>query len=187
MQTACLPVSNSSAFYKLRCASPTERDFDEMSNESDRDLSPCSNERLSPEPDACADRLSFTETKEPLRFGVDSIMSRVSHSPKQNKLSSKERDSDSSVNHSPRSDISVSGPIPQNNHKSHSFSVDEILGKSPTSQTLETSTTSSPSYISSPAHETRWPTGLTVSPGFPWLPSSRISPPPSMYEPFMKK
>ena len=178
MQTACLSVSNSSAFCKLRCSSPTERDFEEMSNGSDRDLSPCSNERVSPAPEMCADRLSYTESKEPLRFGVDSIMSRVSQSPKHNKLSSKERDSDSSVNHSPRSDISVSATLPQNNSKTHSFSVDEILGKSPTSQPLENSTSSS-SYISSPAHETRWPPGLTVSPGFPWLPSSRISPPPS--------
>lgn len=152
-----------------------------MSNPgSDRDLSPCSNERVSPAPEMCAGRLSYPESKEPLRFGVDSIMSRTSQSPKHNKLPPKDRDSDSSVNHSPRSDISVSAIIPQN-HKTNSFSVDDILGKSPTSQPLENATSSS--YISSPAHETRWPPGITVSPGFPWLPSSRISPPPNAVSP----
>ena len=182
MQAACLPVSGSSAFSKLRCSSPAERDFEDMSNDgSDRELSPCSNERLSPVTEMCRERLTYSGTKEPLRFGVDSIMSRTTVSPKHDsKLSPncKDRDSESSVNHSPRSDISTSGTLPQN-HKTHSFSVDEILGKSQTSQPLETTTSSS--FIASPAHETRWPPGITVSPGFPWLPSSRLSPPPSKY------
>ena len=183
MQAACLPLSGSSAFSKLRCSSPTERDFEEMSNAgSDRELSPCSNDRLSPAPELCRERLSYSGTKEPLRFGVDSIMARTSHSPSKHssKLSPtpRDRDSDSSVNHSPRSDISSTGTLPQS-HKTHSFSVDEILGRSPTSQPHETTTSSS--FITSPAHETRWPPGITVSPGFPWLPSSRLSPPPSKY------
>jgi len=102
--------------------------------------------------------------------------------------------SDISDQHSPRSDVSSpmtsehspspSEPSPPPAHvKSHSssFSMDEILGKSPPSSTRHPDP-SSPAYVPSPAHETRWPSSLAVNAGFPWLPSSRISPPPSKCE-----
>lgn len=172
--------------------------------------SPCSSDRLSPEPVAdsnlCNGRASkhFSELpapfKTPLRFGVDSLIashdSRLDstkdnakcetyssqHSPH---YSTKDRDSDSSYHRSPRSDTSSPGsepsPPPAHN-KSHcsSFNMDDILGKSPSAPSRLPDATS-PAYVPSPAHETRWPSSLAVSAGFPWLPSSRISPPPSKY------
>ena len=170
---------------------------------SDR-LSPVSGDNNN----TCQGRISFPENspvtsstgpnmKIPLRFGVDSIMSQphsVNHNeahsfhPTSHKLtlntSHSPRDSDLNVTHSPRSDTSSpvsTASTPPAHQKSHSsFSVDEILGKSPSSVARQPDG-SSPAYVPSPAHETRWPGSLAVSTGFPWLPSSRISPPPRKY------
>lgn len=173
--------------------------------------SPSASERLSPEPlehSMCNGRAnnSFPEHqtafKTPLRFGVDSLISPSSRtdstkdtSDKSETFTSKhspifcgkDRDSDSSYHRSPRSDTSSPhsepSPPPPAHNKSHSssFTMDEILGKSPASSSTSSrlSETTSPAYVPSPAHETRWPSSLAVSAGFPWLPSSRISPPPS--------
>ena len=171
--------------------------------------SPCPSDRLSPEPtepnmcNGLRTSASFSDHhpapfKTPLRFGVDALISHSrldsskditkcetyssQHSPIH--YSSKDRDSDSSYHRSPRSDTSSPGsePSPPPAHKSHhsSFNMDDILGKSPSASSRHTDPTS-PAYVPSPAHETRWPGSLAVNAGFPWLPSSRISPPPSKY------
>lgn len=214
MQPLSLPVSKSSAFSRPRSSSPidVENTAEDLSKKDVSPMSsPCSSDRLSPEPAGeevvCNGRASnsFSEHppsfKAPLRFGVDSLISHSSkldsskHNSKCETYSSqhspiycgKDRDSDSSYHRSPRSDTSSppSEPSPPPaHHKSHhsSFNMDDILGKSPSatgSSRLPEAT--SPAYVPSPAHETRWPSSLAVSAGFPWLPSSRISPPPSKY------
>lgn len=204
MQPMSLAVSRSSAFSRPRSSSPidVENTAEDLSKKDvSPSSSPCDSDRLSPEvadSKMCNGRLSYAENtssfKTPLRFGVDSLISRGSstdsvtegsklpsphagHSPTRER----DRDSDTSLNLSPRSDrSSPRSASPPVHHKSHmsSFSMDEILGKSPP-VSHKSDTTSSPAYVPSPAHETRWPASLAVGSGFPWLPSSRISPPPS--------
>ncbi|WAR21423.1 HOX71-like protein [Mya arenaria] len=157
----------------------------------------------------CDTYAPHTAFKTPLRFGVDSLISHSSnmnstrdHSLKSSSLSinihtshtrpphfSPGRDSDASDQHSPRSDTSSPptsehSPPPPAHNKSHSssFSMDDILGRSPPTTTRLPEPTS-PAYVPSPAHESRWPSSLGVNAGFPWLPSSRISPPPSAVSP----
>lgn len=208
MHPVSLAVSRSSAFSRPRSCSPidVENTAEDLSK---KDVSPVSspsaNERLSPEirdSKMCNGRVTEKQStfKTPLRFGVDSIISQTrndsvsdiyksgNHSPHSARLAQDEdHDSDTSLNLSPRSDSSspdsVASP-PVHHHKSHtsSFSMDEILGKSPP-VSHKPDSTASPGYVPSPAHETRWPGSLAVGPGFPWLPSSRISPPPSSVSP----
>ncbi|KAH3707861.1 hypothetical protein DPMN_067279 [Dreissena polymorpha] len=138
--------------------------------------------------------LDNSKTKESARSNTSSHCDTLSisfpsskHSP--NHYSPRNRDSDGSDQHSSRSDTSSplsSAPPspPPAHHKSHSssFSMDEILGKSPSSSSRHPDT-SSPAYVPSPAHESRWPSSLGVGAGFPWLPSSGISPPPRPVSP----
>ncbi|XP_045188529.1 homeobox protein MSX-2-like [Mercenaria mercenaria] len=211
MQPISLAISRSSAFSRPRSSSPidVENTAEDLSKKDITPMSsPCNSDRLSPEitdSKMCNGRVNFAENsssfKTPLRFGVDSIISHNSHADSSKEGSKPERqsphsahsptrdrdrDSDTSLNLSPRSDSSSphSTSSPQEHHKSHisSFSMDEILGKSPPVSHKSDSTTS-PAYVPSPAHETRWPGGLAVGAGFPWLPSSRISPPPNAVSP----
>lgn len=204
MQPIPLAVSRASAFSRPRSSSPidVETTAEDLSKKDVSQMSsPCNSDRLSPditESNLCNGRVNFpgnsSSFKAPLRFGMDSIISHNSHidshaeGHKHEQLSPhsthspRDRDSDTSLNLSPRSDSSSphSTSSPPAHHKSHmsSFSMDEILGKSPPAS-HKSDSASSPAYVPSPAHETRWPGSLAVGTGFPWLPSSRISPPPS--------
>lgn len=211
MQPISLAVSRSSAFSRPRSTSPidVENTAEDLSKKNiSPSSSPCDSERLSPEirdTKLCNGRVNFAENsssfKTPLRFGVDSIISHCSNTDSVTESSKSElpsphtahspardrdRDSDTSLNLSPRSDRSSpnSASSPPVHHKSHmsSFSMDEILGKSPP-VSHKSDANNSPAYVPSPAHETRWPASLAVSSGFPWLPSSRISPPPNAVSP----
>lgn len=209
MQPISLAVSRSSAFSRPRSSSPidVENTAEDLSKKDISPVSsPCANDRLSPEArdsKMCNGRVSESHSsfKAPLRFGVDSI---ISHMSRNDNLSGgfkgghlspqspnsphtdEEQDSDNSLDMSPRSDTSSphSRASPPVHHKSHmsSFSMDEILGKSPP-VSHKSDSTSSPAYVPSPAHETRWPGSLAVGTGFPWLPAARISPPPSSVSP----
>ncbi|KAL3864911.1 hypothetical protein ACJMK2_006558 [Sinanodonta woodiana] len=172
MQPMALTISSHSAFCKPKSSSPgLDEKFDKMNNK-ERSLGESETNVVSKIKNGhiTADR----QQKGTLRFSVDSIISDNPKDEEQDNCSVQDTDE------SPKTARTNDSNSSHSTSKSHSFTVDGILGKP---QSIKCSDSVPSAFLPSPGADTRWPHGISLAPGFPWLTGSRTSPPPRLDSP----